>query len=77
MAFTLPPLPYSKTALARSISEETLQYHYGRHHQAYVTNLNNLIAGTPLENKKLEDIITSEGGSIFNNAAQVWNHTFY
>jgi Fe-Mn family superoxide dismutase len=77
MAFTLPPLPYAKNALTPFISEETLEYHHGKHHQAYVTNLNNLIDGTNLNDRSLEELIKSESGSIFNNAAQVWNHTFY
>lgn len=77
MAFELPALPYAKDALAPHISEETLEYHYGKHHNTYVVNLNNLIAGTDFENQSLEDIIKSSDGGIFNNAAQVWNHTFY
>lgn len=77
MTFTLPPLPYSKDALAPHISAETLEYHYGKHHQTYVTNLNKLIAGTEFESMSLEDIIKKSKGGIFNNAAQVWNHTFY
>lgn len=77
MAFTLQALPYSKSALAPYISEETLDFHYGKHHQAYVNNLNALIDGKPIANKPLEEIIKTESGSIFNNAAQVWNHTFY
>lgn len=77
MAFTLPALPYAKNALQPHISEETLDYHYGKHHQAYVTNLNNLIPGTPFENLSLEEIMMKATGPIFNNAAQVWNHTFY
>lgn len=77
MAFELPPLPYERDALAPHISEETLNYHYGKHHQAYVTNLNNLIAGTEFENASLEDIIMKSDGGVFNNSAQVWNHTFY
>ena len=77
MAFELPPLPYAKDALVPHISEETFDYHYGKHHQAYVTNLNNLVAGTDNENKSLEDIIMSSDGGLFNNSAQVWNHTFY
>src|SRR3990167_10877793 len=78
MPFTLPPLPYSMDALAPIISKETLEYHYGKHHQAYVTNLNNLIPGTEFESLSLEDIIKKvPDGGIFNNAAQVWNHTFY
>jgi Fe-Mn family superoxide dismutase len=77
MAHELPALPYARDALAPVISEETLDYHYGKHHQTYVTNLNNLVAGTEHENSSLEDIIKSADGGIFNNAAQVWNHTFY
>ncbi|KTD24199.1 MULTISPECIES: superoxide dismutase [Legionella] len=78
MAFTLPALPYAKNALAPYISEETLEYHYGKHHNTYVTNLNKLIAGTEYENLSLEDIIKkSRSGGVFNNAAQTWNHTFY
>jgi Fe-Mn family superoxide dismutase len=77
MAFDLPPLPYELDALQPHISRETLEYHYGKHHQAYVTNLNNLVAGTDLEKKSLEEIIKTSNGGIFNNAAQVWNHTFY
>jgi Fe-Mn family superoxide dismutase len=77
MAFTLPPLPYALDALAPRISKETLEYHYGKHHQAYVTNLNKLVAGTEFESASLEDIIKKSSGGIFNNAAQVWNHTFY
>ncbi|MFP5383414.1 MAG: superoxide dismutase [Gammaproteobacteria bacterium] len=77
MAFELPPLPYAKDALAPFISAETIDYHYGKHHQAYVTNLNNLVKGTDQENRTLEEIINSSSGGIFNNAAQVWNHTFY
>lgn len=77
MTFTLPELPFDRKALAPHISEETLDYHYGKHHQAYVTNLNKLIDGTELANKSLEELITSSSGGIFNNAAQVWNHTFY
>ncbi|MFW7341174.1 superoxide dismutase [Fe] [Pollutimonas sp. H1-120] len=77
MAFTLPPLPYPLDALAPTISKETLEFHYGKHHQAYVTNLNNLIAGTEFESASLEEIIKKSSGGVFNNAAQVWNHTFY
>ncbi|MES2744611.1 MAG: Fe-Mn family superoxide dismutase, partial [Bdellovibrionota bacterium] len=77
MAFKLPELPYSKDALAPHISAETLEYHYGKHHQTYVDNLNKLVAGTPNETKSLEDLIKTTEGGIFNNAAQVWNHTFY
>ena len=77
MAFTLPPLPYDKNALAPHISAETLEYHHGKHHQAYVTNLNKLLEGKPEASKTLEEIIKSSEGPVFNNAAQVWNHTFY
>ena len=77
MEHKLPPLPYPLDALQPHISKETLEYHYGKHHQAYVTNLNNLIKGTEFENAKLEDIIKKSSGGVFNNAAQVWNHTFY
>lgn len=77
MAHQLPPLPYAQDALEPTISQETLEYHYGKHHQAYVTNLNNLIPGTEFENASLEEIIGKASGGIFNNAAQVWNHTFY
>src|SRR5438132_9996451 len=77
MPFELPPLPYAKDALQPHISAETLDFHYGRHHQTYVTNLNNLIKGTEFEGKDLVDIVKSSSGGIFNNAAQVWNHTFY
>ena len=77
MTFTLPPLPYDKDALAPVISAETLEYHYGKHHQAYVTNLNNLLPGSGFEQASLEEIILKASGGLFNNAAQVWNHTFY
>jgi Fe-Mn family superoxide dismutase len=77
MSFTLPPLPYAQDALAPHISAETLQYHYGKHHQAYVNNLNNLIQNTEFADQTLEQIIEKSTGGIFNNAAQVWNHTFY
>ena len=77
MEHTLPPLPYAKDALQPHISAETLEYHYGKHHQAYVTNLNNLIKGTEFENASLEDIVRKSSGGVFNNAAQVWNHTFF
>lgn len=77
MAHTLPELPYAKNALAPFISEETFEYHYGKHHQAYVTNLNNLIPGTEFENASLEEIIKKASGGIYNNAAQIWNHTFF
>jgi Fe-Mn family superoxide dismutase len=77
MQHQLPPLPYALDALQPHISKETLEFHYGKHHAAYVTNLNNLIKGTEFENASLEDIIKKASGGIFNNAAQVWNHTFY
>jgi len=82
MAFELPPLPYPKNALEPHTSAQTLDFHHGKHHQAYVTNLNNLVKGSPLESQSLEDIIratctdASKAG-VFNNAAQVWNHTFF
>lgn len=77
MAFELPVLPYAKDALEPYISEKTIEYHYGKHHQAYVTNVNHLISGTEYENSTLEEIIRKADGGIFNNGAQVWNHTFY
>lgn len=77
MAFKLPDLPYQVGAMAPYISAETLNFHHGKHHATYVTNLNNLIAGKPEESKSLEEIIMSAEGPLFNNAAQVWNHTFY
>lgn len=77
MAFTLPDLPYAKDALAPYLSQETLEYHHGKHHNAYVTNLNGLIEGTDMASKSLEEIIKLADGGVFNNAAQVWNHTFY
>jgi len=77
MNFELPILPYALNELEPGISKRTLEFHYGKHHQTYVTNLNNLKAGTPFENKTLEEIILKAEGAIFNNAAQVWNHTFY
>lgn len=77
MAFELPKLPYALDALASYISKETLEYHYGKHHQAYVNKLNSLIANTEFEGKSLEEIIKKSSGAIFNNAAQDWNHTFY
>lgn len=78
MAYELPELPYAKNALEPHISAETLEYHYGKHHQTYVTNLNNSVPGTEFENLSLEEIIKkAPAGGIFNNAAQVWNHTFY
>jgi Fe-Mn family superoxide dismutase len=77
MAFELPALPYAKDALAPHISAETLDFHYGKHHQAYVTNLNKLLEGKPEASKSLDDIIKSSEGGVFNNSAQIWNHTFY
>ncbi|MFA6690732.1 MAG: Fe-Mn family superoxide dismutase [Saccharofermentanales bacterium] len=77
MEHKLPELPFAKDALEPIISEETLEYHYGKHHQAYVTNLNKQIKGTEFEDMPLEEIIKKSEGGIFNNAAQVWNHTFY
>jgi len=77
MAHTLPPLPYAQDALAPHLSKETFEYHYGKHHQAYVTNLNNLIPGTEFEALSLEDIVKKSSGGIYNNAAQIWNHTFF
>jgi Fe-Mn family superoxide dismutase len=77
MAFELPKLLYAKKALAPHISEETVDFHYGKHHQTYVTNLNNLISGTEFECLSLEDIVKKSSGVIFNNAAQIWNHNFY
>lgn len=78
MAHELPPLPYALDALAPHISKETLEYHYGKHHQSYVDKLNDAVKGSEYENMPLEDIIVATGeGDIFNNAAQVWNHTFY
>lgn len=77
MTHQLPELPYAQDALAPTISAETIEYHYGKHHQTYVTNLNNLIAGTEFENATLEEIIAKAEGGLFNNAAQVWNHSFY
>lgn len=77
MTHELPKLPYALDALEPHISKETLEYHYGKHHQTYVTHLNNLIKGTAFENASLEDTIMKSSGGIFNNAAQIWNHTFY
>ena len=73
----LPKLPYEINALEPHISQKTLEFHYGKHHNGYVNNLNKLIAGTPFENKSLEEIVKTAQGGMFNNAAQVWNHTFY
>jgi len=77
MAIELPPLPFEKNALEPHISAETLEFHYGKHHQAYVTKLNGMIEGTEFADMALEDIIRKASGGMFNNAAQVWNHTFY
>jgi Fe-Mn family superoxide dismutase len=77
MAFTLPELPYAQDALEPHISAETLSFHYGKHHNTYVVKLNGLIEGTDLAEKSLEEIVKSSTGGVFNNAAQVWNHTFY
>jgi Fe-Mn family superoxide dismutase len=77
MAIELPPLPYARDALQPHISSETLDYHYGKHHQAYVDNLNKQIAGTEFADLPLEEIVRKSSGGMFNNAAQVWNHTFY
>ena len=77
MAHQLPELPYAKDALAPHMSAETFDYHYSKHHNAYVTNLNNLIPGTEFENMALEEIIKKASGGIYNNAAQIWNHTFF
>ncbi|MBF0175817.1 MAG: superoxide dismutase [Fe] [Magnetococcales bacterium] len=77
MSITLPPLPYGMDALAPHISKETLEFHYGKHHQTYVTNLNGLLPGSEFEGKSLDEIVQRSSGGMFNNAAQVWNHTFY
>ena len=77
MDHKLPVLPYALDALAPHLSKETLEYHYGKHHQTYITNLNNLIKGTEFENADLEEIVKKSSGGLFNNAAQTWNHTFY
>jgi Fe-Mn family superoxide dismutase len=77
MAVELPELPYAMDALAPHISQETLEFHYGKHHQTYVTNLNNLVAGTEFEGQSLERVVERSTGGVFNNAAQIWNHTFY
>ncbi|WP_396587278.1 superoxide dismutase [Fe] [Bermanella sp. R86510] len=77
MAFELPALPYAKDALEPHISSETLDYHHGKHHNTYVTKLNGLVPGTEFEGKSLEEIIKTSSGGVFNNAAQIWNHTFY
>lgn len=77
MAFELPALPYEKTALEPHISAETLEFHYGKHHATYVAKLNGLVEGTDLAEKSLEEIVKNSDGGVFNNAAQIWNHTFY
>lgn len=77
MAFELPPLPYEKNALEPHISAETLEFHYGKHHQTYVTKLNGLVEGTDMADMSLEDVVKQSDGGVFNNAAQIWNHTFY
>ncbi len=77
MAFELPPLPYSQSALEPYVSAETMSYHYGRHHAGYVANLNRMTSGTQWEGAELEKVILGAEGPIFNNAAQIWNHTFY
>ncbi|MFZ4739736.1 MAG: superoxide dismutase [Bacteroidales bacterium] len=77
MAFELPKLPYAMDALEPFISKQTIEFHYGKHHQAYVNNLNNLAPGTEFENTTLEEIVKKASGGIFNNGAQIWNHTFY
>lgn len=77
MAIELPKLPYELNALEPKISQKTLEFHYGKHHQAYVNNLNNLVKGTEYEDASLENIIMEATGGIFNNGAQVWNHSFY
>ncbi|RLV58469.1 superoxide dismutase [Fe] [Parashewanella curva] len=77
MAFELPALPYAKNALEPHISQETIEYHYGKHHNTYVVKLNGLVEGTELASKSLEEIVKTSTGGIFNNAAQIWNHTFY
>ncbi|WP_281647464.1 Fe-Mn family superoxide dismutase [Parendozoicomonas sp. Alg238-R29] len=77
MAFELPALPYERDALEPHISKETLDYHYGKHHNTYVVKLNGLVEGTDMASQSLEDIVKSSSGGVFNNAAQIWNHTFY
>ena len=77
MEHTLPALPYAKDALVPHLSAETLEFHYGKHHQTYVTNLNNLIKGTEFENASLEEIVKKSAAGIYNNSAQIWNHTFF
>ena len=77
MTFTLPALPYAHDALEPIISKKTIEFHYGKHHQAYVNNLNGLVGGTEFENADLDTIVKKSSGPIFNNAAQIWNHNFY
>lgn len=77
MAFELPALPYARNALEPHISEETLDYHYGKHHQTYVDKLNGMVPGSEFEGKSLEEIVKTSSGGVFNNAAQIWNHSFY
>lgn len=77
MAYELPPLPYAQNALEPHMSAETLEYHYGKHHKTYVDKLNGLVPGTEFEGKSLEDVVKASSGGIFNNAAQIWNHTFF
>ncbi|WP_374000158.1 superoxide dismutase [Bdellovibrio bacteriovorus] len=77
MSFQLPPLPYAQDALVPHMSAETLEYHHGKHHKTYVDNLNKLVPGTEFEGKSLEEIIMKSSGGVFNNAAQIWNHTFF
>ena len=77
MAYQLPALPYENDALEPHISRETIEFHYGKHHQTYVTNLNNLVIGTEFEGVALEDVVKQSSGAIFNNSAQIWNHSFY
>ena len=77
MAFALPPLPYAMDALQPHLSKETLEYHYGKHHNAYVVKLNSLLEGKAEANLSLEEVVRNSSGGVFNNAAQVWNHTFY
>jgi len=75
--FHLPPLPWAKDALAPHISAETIEFHYGKHHQTYVNKLNDLVSGSDLGKHSLEDLIKTQSGKVFNNAAQIWNHTFF
>lgn len=77
MSFELPALPYDMDALEPHISKETLEFHYGKHHQTYVTKLNGLVPGTEFEGKTLEEVVKASSGGVFNNAAQIWNHSFY